>query len=120
MFHWSKEDLSVENSRAPENYRKHGDRGNGGWTTKRSFQGLVRRLLHAIMTQDTFTVVSKYLLYCTKSVPIQINLHSANLIFSSMYSLLRTIKTKWVVIVQQRVKGKTTKVRQNGRCFLWE
>ena len=120
MFHWSKEDLSVENSQAPEKYRKRGDRGNGGWTTKRSFQGLVRRLLHAIMTQDTFTVVSKYLLYCTKSVPIQINLHSANLIFSSMYSLLRTIKTKWVVIVQQRVKGKTTKVRQNGRCFLWE
>jgi hypothetical protein len=28
---------------------------NGGWTTPRSFQGLVRRLLHAIMTQDTFT-----------------------------------------------------------------
>jgi hypothetical protein len=28
---------------------------NGGWTTSRSFQGLVRRLLHAIVTQDTFT-----------------------------------------------------------------
>ncbi len=28
---------------------------NGGWTTPRSFQGLVRRLLHAIVTQDTFT-----------------------------------------------------------------
>ncbi len=31
------------------------DVDNGGWTTPRSFQGLVRRLLHAIMTQDTFT-----------------------------------------------------------------
>jgi hypothetical protein len=28
---------------------------NGGWTTTRSFQGLVRRVLHAIVTQDTFT-----------------------------------------------------------------
>lgn len=30
---------------------------NGGWTTKRSIQGLSRRLLHAIMTRDTFTFV---------------------------------------------------------------
>lgn len=29
----------------------------GGWTTTRSFDGLVRRLLHAMMTNDTFTVV---------------------------------------------------------------
>mmetsp|Transcript_15996 Transcript_15996/g.23525 ORF Transcript_15996/g.23525 Transcript_15996/m.23525 type:complete len:935 (+) Transcript_15996:62-2866(+) len=29
----------------------------GGWTTKKSFEGLVRRLLHAMMTNDTFTVV---------------------------------------------------------------
>lgn len=57
MFHWSREDLSVENAQAPEKYRKRGDRGNGGWTTKRSYDGLVRRLLHAMMTQDTFTVV---------------------------------------------------------------
>mmetsp|Transcript_27767 Transcript_27767/g.65251 ORF Transcript_27767/g.65251 Transcript_27767/m.65251 type:complete len:895 (-) Transcript_27767:3416-6100(-) len=57
MFHWSREDLSAEKSEAPEKYKKHGDRGNGGWTTKRSFSGLVRRLLHAMMTQDTFTVV---------------------------------------------------------------
>jgi hypothetical protein len=28
---------------------------NGGWTTSSSFQGLVRRVLHAIVTQDTFT-----------------------------------------------------------------
>jgi len=57
MFHWSREDLSDEKAQEPEKYRKHGDRGNGGWTTKRSFDGLVRRLLHAMMTQDTFTVV---------------------------------------------------------------
>ena len=30
---------------------------NAGWITPRSFQGLVRRLLHAIVTQDTFTFV---------------------------------------------------------------
>jgi hypothetical protein len=28
-----------------------------GWTTEKSFQGLVRRLLHTIMTRDVFTVV---------------------------------------------------------------
>ena len=61
MFHWSKENLSEENAQPPEKYRKRGNRGNGGWTTQRSFDGLVRRLLHAMMTQDTFTVVSKYL-----------------------------------------------------------
>jgi hypothetical protein len=56
MFHWSREDLSTINE-PPEKYRKKGDRGNGGWTTTRSFKGLVRRLLHAMITQDTFTVV---------------------------------------------------------------
>ena len=30
---------------------------NGGWATPQSFRGLVRRVLHAIMTQDTFTLV---------------------------------------------------------------
>jgi hypothetical protein len=30
---------------------------NAGWTTPRSYYGLVRRLLHAIVTQDTFTFV---------------------------------------------------------------
>ena len=30
---------------------------NGGWTTPKSFDGLVRRVLHAIMTQDTFTFI---------------------------------------------------------------
>lgn len=51
MFHWTRADFSTENE-PPPNYM-----GAGGWTTKRSFDGLVRRLLHAMMTQDTFTVV---------------------------------------------------------------
>lgn len=56
MFHWSREDVSSMDG-PPEKYAKKGDQGNGGWTTRRSFNGLVRRLLHAMMTQDTFTVV---------------------------------------------------------------
>lgn len=30
---------------------------NGGWTSKRSMDGLARRLVHAIMTRDTFTFI---------------------------------------------------------------
>ena len=56
MFHWSKESLETA-SGPPQKYARRGDRGNGGWTTRRSFDGLVRRLLHAMMTSDTFTVV---------------------------------------------------------------
>jgi hypothetical protein len=56
MFNWDKVDLATRTS-APIKYSKRGDRGNGGWTTARSLDGLVRRLLHAIMTNDTFTVV---------------------------------------------------------------
>jgi hypothetical protein len=29
----------------------------GGWTTQRSFDGLARRVLHAVMTEDQFTLV---------------------------------------------------------------
>jgi hypothetical protein len=29
----------------------------GGWTTERSFDGLARRILHAVMTEDQFTLV---------------------------------------------------------------
>ena len=56
MFHWEKIDLATEREPPPE-FRKHGARDIGGWTTKRSFEGLVRRLLHAMLTRDTFTVV---------------------------------------------------------------
>lgn len=54
-IHWTKIDLA--NDPVPPKYSRRGDRGDGGWTTKRSFDGLVRRLLHAMMTSDTFTVV---------------------------------------------------------------
>lgn len=56
MFHWEKLDLK-ETTSAPPMFSRRGNREIGGWTTKRSFNGLVRRLLHAMMTQDTFTVV---------------------------------------------------------------
>jgi hypothetical protein len=56
MFHWEKLDFAKSQD-PPEQFTKKGSRDIGGWTTKRSFDGLVRRLLHAMLTQDTFTVV---------------------------------------------------------------
>lgn len=56
MFHWDKLDMSTATGK-PDAFQKRGKRGNGGWTTKRSFDGLVKRLLHAIMTNSEFTVV---------------------------------------------------------------
>jgi hypothetical protein len=56
LLHWSKVDLATADGPPPK-YSRRGDRGDGGWTTERSFDGLVRRLLHAMMTSDTFTVV---------------------------------------------------------------
>ena len=50
MLH--KVDLTVDDAQPPDDYIN-----NGGWTTDRSFRGLVRRLLHAVMTNDSFTVV---------------------------------------------------------------
>jgi hypothetical protein len=48
-------DLTYEEE---ENHRKlKGPPVNGGWTTKKSMKGLSRRLLHAIMTRDTFTFI---------------------------------------------------------------
>lgn len=58
MFHWDKiANLNDADAQVPPKYAKRGDRGNGGWTTSRSFDGLVKRLLHACMTNDSFTVV---------------------------------------------------------------
>lgn len=51
QFHWEKVDMKDADKPPP------GSGSKGGWTTKRSEQGLVRRLLHAMMTSDTFTVV---------------------------------------------------------------
>jgi hypothetical protein len=57
MFHWEKiVDLSSQ-VKAPEGFERTGKRSTGGWTTKRSWKGLVRRLLHACMTNDEFVVV---------------------------------------------------------------
>jgi hypothetical protein len=56
MFHWETLDLSTATD-APVQFQRRGSRGIGGWTTKRSHQGLIRRLLHAMLTSDTFTVV---------------------------------------------------------------
>lgn len=56
MFHWEKVDMANANE-PPQEFTKRGSRNIGGWTTKRSQEGLIRRLTHAMMTQDTFTVV---------------------------------------------------------------
>ncbi|CAB9497414.1 expressed unknown protein [Seminavis robusta] len=56
MFHWDKIDLKTAKG-PPKAFQGSMSRGNGGWTTRRSFDGLVRRILHAIMTSGTFTVV---------------------------------------------------------------
>jgi hypothetical protein len=56
MFHWDKIDLKTAEG-PPEDFGRSLARTNGGWTTKRSFEGLVRRILHAMMTSGTFTVV---------------------------------------------------------------
>jgi hypothetical protein len=56
MFQWVMHDLS-KNESPPPDFSRSGKQDIGGWTTKRSFDGLVRRLLHAMITQDTFTVV---------------------------------------------------------------
>jgi len=48
MFKTDKLDVATERS---------GSMAGGGWTTKASFHGLVKRLLHAMMTNDSFTVV---------------------------------------------------------------
>ena len=45
-------DLADAKAQPPADYMD-----NGGWTTKRSFDGLVRRLLHSVMSNDVFTVV---------------------------------------------------------------
>lgn len=56
MFQWVMHDLA-KNESPPPDFSRSGKQDIGGWTTKRSFDGLVRRLLHAMITQDTFTVV---------------------------------------------------------------
>jgi hypothetical protein len=56
MFAWHKVDLNIE-TKAPEAFQKRGNRGQGGWTSPRSWKGLLLRLLQALSTRGTFTVV---------------------------------------------------------------
>lgn len=55
VFHW--ETIDIKDG-PPAEFEKKGHRAYAGWTTRRSRDGLVRRLLHAMMTSDTFTVVT--------------------------------------------------------------
>lgn len=58
QFHWEIITDIASAKTAPEPYSgRRSHRDSGGWTTKRSADGLERRLLHAMMTSDTFTVV---------------------------------------------------------------
>jgi hypothetical protein len=52
MFQLTMLDLKSGKDRLPD---KRTNVDNGGWTTSSSFKGLVRRVLHAVVTQDTFT-----------------------------------------------------------------
>mmetsp|Transcript_6913 Transcript_6913/g.10065 ORF Transcript_6913/g.10065 Transcript_6913/m.10065 type:complete len:630 (-) Transcript_6913:1759-3648(-) len=50
MFHISMINITIEGPPAASG-------GQGGWSTERSFESLSKRLLHGMMTKDTFTVV---------------------------------------------------------------
>lgn len=56
MFDWDKIDVATATD-APEAFQKRGNRGNGGWTTSRSWTGLILRLIQALKQQNDFTVV---------------------------------------------------------------
>mmetsp|Transcript_7682 Transcript_7682/g.21375 ORF Transcript_7682/g.21375 Transcript_7682/m.21375 type:complete len:812 (+) Transcript_7682:46-2481(+) len=57
MFKMERVDLATQTT-PPEDYvPRTGQRSKGGWTTTKSFDGLVRRLLHVIQTNDEFVVV---------------------------------------------------------------
>ena len=54
MYRWDLiEDDATE---PPEKYQAGGTRGGGGWATHSSFDGLVRRLLHAMMVNEPFVI----------------------------------------------------------------
>jgi hypothetical protein len=56
MFAWDRVNLTSA-IEPPEAFKKSGRRGNGGWTSDRSWNGLVLRLVQAILQQSEFTVV---------------------------------------------------------------
>lgn len=87
QFHWEiLEDMASAKS-PPEPYGgKRSPKDTGGWTTQRSSLGMQRRLLHAMMTSDTFTVVmgghsasgkSPILLPCASTTTVDLRLSFA-------------------------------------------
>jgi hypothetical protein len=50
MFHMDMYEGTLEGVQFPKDFQ--GDKG--GWTTKKSWEGLKRRILHAVMTEDWF------------------------------------------------------------------
>lgn len=52
MFAWDVVDLSTA-MEPPETFQKSGNRGNGGWTSERSWRGLVFRLVQALQPTTT-------------------------------------------------------------------
>lgn len=56
MFAWDRVNLTNA-TEAPEAFQKRGKRGNGGWTSDRSWKGLVLRLIQSMSQQSDFTVV---------------------------------------------------------------
>eukprot|EP00581_Thalassiosira_minuscula_P017519 CAMPEP_0183713210 /NCGR_PEP_ID=MMETSP0737-20130205/8121_1 /TAXON_ID=385413 /ORGANISM="Thalassiosira miniscula, Strain CCMP1093" /LENGTH=931 /DNA_ID=CAMNT_0025941961 /DNA_START=65 /DNA_END=2857 /DNA_ORIENTATION=+ len=57
MFHLQEVDLGTVTSKAELQAAAPDWQKTAGWTTKRSFDGLERRLIHAIMTESPFVVV---------------------------------------------------------------
>ncbi|KAL7469821.1 hypothetical protein ACHAXS_010074 [Conticribra weissflogii] len=57
MFHLGEIDLATVTTSEYLALKEPHWRTKGGWTTQRSFDGLERRLLHAMMTNGNFTVV---------------------------------------------------------------
>ena len=57
MFHLEEIDLSTVTTSEYLSLKEPEWKNKGGWTTARSFDGLERRLLHAMMTNSNFTIV---------------------------------------------------------------
>ena len=57
MFHIEEIDLDTVTSTSELQSAAPSWEEKGGWTTQRSFDGLERRIIHAIMTESNFTVV---------------------------------------------------------------
>ena len=56
MFAWDRINLANA-TKPPKDFQKSGKRGNGGWTSDRSWTGLVLRLIQSMSQGSDFTVV---------------------------------------------------------------